>query len=42
MSAEDALGAFAEREGVVSPKDEMQAAVRMSGEVSSALRDVVG
>jgi len=40
--AGDALGAFAEREGVVSPKDEMQAAVRMSGEVSSALRDVVG
>ena len=38
-NGEDALVAFAEREGVVSPKDEMQAAVRMSGEVSSALRD---
>jgi uncharacterized protein involved in exopolysaccharide biosynthesis len=37
--AEDALGAFSEREGVVSPKDEIQAAVRMSSEVSSALRD---
>jgi uncharacterized protein involved in exopolysaccharide biosynthesis len=39
--AEDALGAFAEREGVVSPKDEIQAAVRTVGEDSSALRDVV-
>ncbi|MGD0945887.1 MAG: Wzz/FepE/Etk N-terminal domain-containing protein [Candidatus Binatia bacterium] len=42
QEAEDALGAFSEREGVVSPKDEVQAAVRMSGEVSGALRDVVG
>jgi uncharacterized protein involved in exopolysaccharide biosynthesis len=39
--AEDALGAFAEREGVVSPKDEIQAAVRISGEDSSVLRDVM-
>ncbi len=39
--SEDELAAFSEREGVVSPKDEMQAAVRTAGEVSSALRDVV-
>jgi uncharacterized protein involved in exopolysaccharide biosynthesis len=38
--AEDALEVFAEREGVVSPKDEIQTAVRMAGEISSALRDV--
>ncbi len=39
--AEDALEAFSEREGVVSPKDEIQASVRLVGEVTSALRDVV-
>jgi uncharacterized protein involved in exopolysaccharide biosynthesis len=39
--SEDGLAAFSEREGVVSPKDEIQAAVRASGEVSSTLRDVV-
>ena len=38
--SEDALGAFSEREGIVSPKDEIQAAVRTVGEVASAVRDV--
>lgn len=39
--AEDSLEAFSEREGVVSPKDEIQASVRLVGEATSALRDVV-
>ena len=39
--AEDALVSFSEREGVVSPKDEIQASVRFVGEVNSSLRDVV-
>jgi succinoglycan biosynthesis transport protein ExoP len=38
--AEDRLGAFADNEGVVAPKDEIQATVRMVGEVTSALREV--
>jgi succinoglycan biosynthesis transport protein ExoP len=38
--ADDALVNFAESEGIVSPKDEIEATVRMVGEVSSALRDV--
>ncbi len=38
--ADDALVNFSETEGVVSPKDEIQATVRMVGEVGSALRDV--
>ena len=38
--AEDALIAFTENEGIVDPKDEVAAAVRMVGEVSSSLRDV--
>jgi len=38
--AEDALAAFAENEGIVSPKDEIQAAVRAVAEVNSTLRDV--
>lgn len=38
--ADDALVNFSETEGVVSPKDEIQATVRMVAEVSSALRDV--
>jgi succinoglycan biosynthesis transport protein ExoP len=38
--ADDALVTFSETEGVVSPKDEIQATVRMVAEVSSALRDV--
>jgi uncharacterized protein involved in exopolysaccharide biosynthesis len=37
---EDALIAFTENEGIVSPKDEIEAAVRMVGEVSASLRDV--
>lgn len=38
--AEDALIAFAENEGIVDPKSEIEASVRMLGEVSSSLRDV--
>ena len=38
--AEDTLVAFSETEGIVAPKDEIQATVRMVGEVSSALREV--
>jgi uncharacterized protein involved in exopolysaccharide biosynthesis len=38
--SEDALAAFAEREGVVSPKDVIQAAVVEAGRISSMLRDV--
>jgi uncharacterized protein involved in exopolysaccharide biosynthesis len=38
--SEDELAAFSEREGVVSPKHEMQAAVRSSGNISGTLRDV--
>lgn len=38
--AEEALASFSTEQGVVSPKDEIQAAVRMVGEVTSALRDV--
>jgi len=38
--AEEALAAFSDTEGIVSPKDEIQATVRMVGEVGSALRDV--
>jgi len=38
--SEAALAAFSDTEGIVSPKDEIQATVRMVGEVSSALRDV--
>lgn len=38
--SEDALAAFSDSEGIVSPKDEIQAAVRAVGEVNSALRDV--
>ncbi len=37
---EDALIAFAENEGIVSPKDEIEAAVRQVGEVGANLRDV--
>lgn len=38
--SEDALGAFSEREGIVSPKDEIQATVRTVNEVTGAVRDV--
>lgn len=38
--AEEALASFSDTEGIVSPKDEIQATVRMVGEVSAALRDV--
>jgi uncharacterized protein involved in exopolysaccharide biosynthesis len=38
--AEDALIGFSENEGVVSPKSEIEATVRMAGEVTSSLRDV--
>ena len=38
--AEDALAEFSDREGIVSPKDEIQATVRGVGEVSSLLREV--
>jgi uncharacterized protein involved in exopolysaccharide biosynthesis len=38
--AEEALVNFAETEGIVSPKDEIEATVRMVGEVGSAQRDV--
>lgn len=38
--AEGRLSAFADSEGIVAPKDEIQATVRMVGEVSSAVRDV--
>ena len=38
--AEAALAAFTAREGIVSPKDEIQASVRMVGQVSSAIQDV--
>ena len=38
--ADDAFVKFSEAEGVVSPKDEIQAKVRMVAEVSSSLRDV--
>jgi uncharacterized protein involved in exopolysaccharide biosynthesis len=37
--AEDALVAFAEREGVVSPQDEIQTAVRVASQVDGQLRD---
>jgi uncharacterized protein involved in exopolysaccharide biosynthesis len=39
--SEDELGAFSEREGVVSPKDEIAAAVRAAGDIGSTLRDIV-
>jgi uncharacterized protein involved in exopolysaccharide biosynthesis len=38
--AEETLSAFSDTEGIVSPKDEIQATVRMVSEVGSALRDV--
>lgn len=38
--AEEALVSFSETEGIVSPKDEIEATVHMVGEVGSALRDV--
>jgi succinoglycan biosynthesis transport protein ExoP len=37
--AEDALTSFADNEGIVSPRDEIQATIRTVAEVSSALRD---
>jgi uncharacterized protein involved in exopolysaccharide biosynthesis len=37
--AEDALAAFAEREGVVSPQDAMRAAVQEAGRIRNTLRD---
>jgi len=39
--ADDAFVRFSEAEGIVSPKDEIQAQVRMVAEVGSALRDVI-
>ena len=38
--ADEALVNFSATEGVVSPKDEIQATVRMVGEVGGALRDI--
>jgi len=38
--AEDRLSRFADVEGVVSPKDEIQATVRAIGEINSSLREV--
>src|SRR5207247_8659526 len=38
--AEGSLSAFSDTEGIVSPKDEIQATVRMVGAVSRALRVV--
>jgi succinoglycan biosynthesis transport protein ExoP len=38
--AEETLAAFTDSEGIVSPKDEIQVALRSVAEVSSSLRDV--
>jgi uncharacterized protein involved in exopolysaccharide biosynthesis len=41
QKAEDELARFSDNEGVVSPKDEITATVRLVSEADSALRDVV-
>jgi len=38
--AEDALLTYSDNEGIVSPKEEIDAAVRMVGEITGALREV--